>query len=370
MTNQINAGSEVISEKEANDIFYKAFSETHRNEGRITEDYKPSTFVDPTPATPAPLEPEPATPATPAVEPSSVPAEPATPAVATPEPATPAAPAKQPQTLDEILAGFPEDKHDLVKTLISQRDLAEQKFRSTSGRLHQERRDKLQRERELQELRTRVAPKPQDPALAAQAKLDHDAANAQWNKVKEVEPTLADAVDARINARVRAITDDFEGKLDARVNPLYEHTEEDFRQAEWDKLVELVPNVGDVVRSPEYQYWIANVAPPGVRKLAEDSPRHEDSVVVLQNFAPYAQHLWDLRNPRQAAPAAPSPVAPSTPESTAQADAIADKRNSRPVAAVVPGGNPAMNIQPRRDILDQDMADKLFEEAYKKVKGK
>ena len=150
MTTTPETQTGTLSEEEGNDLFHKAFSEL-TEEAPVQEPATPVEKEKPAVETPAKAE-EVVTDTT----------------TTTPPPAQPT----QPATIEQLIEQFQEDKRSLVQQLITERNLAEQKFKSHQGRLAQERKQRLQMERELVTLRSGGASSTQE-ALAAQAKVDH-----------------------------------------------------------------------------------------------------------------------------------------------------------------------------------------------------
>lgn len=359
-----------LTEKEANKIFRDAFSDIHKSQGRIQNAYEAPSFESEEPAAPPVVETPPSTPApTPAPEPA--PAAPVT--TPTPAPATEAPAAPVQKTAEEIIKSLPGEAQTIIQNILNERNLAEQRYRTTSGRLHKTRQEIAERTRELAELRTRAS-KPND-AVEAQAKVDHAKSIDEWRQVIEAEPTLAKAVDAFVNAKVGEVRSELtklNENIGAREAADRDYQSEVTKQAEWDKLTAAVPNVGDVLQSQEYRHWISNVAPPYLRKMADESIDHRDALFVLGQFHPWAVGLDEHRR-KQATPAEPSTPAatPAPPAQPTRADEIANQRNNRPVVPVTPG-TPQLQVGADRGgaFTSREAVDDYFEQAYKKIKGK
>lgn len=354
------AGS--LTDKEAAKIFRDAYSDIHKSQGRINNSYEAPSYEEP--VTPAPVEqatPTPSTdPVTPVVQPEAQPA--------TPEAAAPAEPPK-PKTIEEIVKELPGEAQSFIQNVLNERALAEQRYRTTSGRLHKTRQEYNDNLRELAELRARVT-KPTS-AEEAQAKVDHAKSIDEWRQVIEAEPTLAKAVDALTDAKVSVVRNELtelQKSLAARDTAANETQFELNKQQEWDRLTQAVPNIQDVIQSQEYRYWVNNVAPPTIKKMAEESIDHRDALFVLQNYHPYAvalnEHMQKTSNPQPSAPS--QPVQATTPN---KADEIANQRNNKPVAPVSQGVPPINPAAARTGLDSAEAVNDYFEQAYKKIKG-
>lgn len=348
-----------LSEKEGEDLFQKAYSEISGRE------HTPSSFVAETPAVEQKVE-------TPSTEPeaSTEPVVEAAPVVvasteeAKTTPTTPAETKAPASTIEGLLEQFPEDKRDIVKQLLNERNLAQQQFRSHQGRLAAERQERRKAEQELVKFRTRGASSPQDPTLAAQTKLDHTQAIAEWKQVVEAEPTLAKAIDALTDAKVSGVKQELRTEYDKAEELRNTQDLEDRKAQEWELVVQAVPNVVDVVRSKEFGYWKDNLAPPSVRHSIDNSIDHRDAIHAIQQFAHYATWLNEQNGTGKAQTQAANPQVVTTPT---VADQISEHRNEKP-SSVVKGGvaRPNVSADPGNEFGD-DVAERLFQEAYKKV---
>lgn len=340
MTTTPETQTGTLSEEEGNDLFHKAFSEL-TEEAPVQEPATPVEKEKPAVETPAKAE-EVVTDTT----------------TTTPPPAQPT----QPATIEQLIEQFPEDKRSLVQQLITERNLAEQKFKSHQGRLAQERKQRLQMERELVTLRSGGASSTQE-ALAAQAKVDHTKAIDEWKQVVEAEPTLAKAIDALTDAKVGDVEKRLRGEYERGEEFRQRESHEEEKQREWNLVIEAVPNTVDVISSPEFRHWKENIAPPGVRNLIENSIDHRDALFVLEQFAPYAMWVHNQKNGTQSSQASPAPT-------TTVADKISEQRENK-ASPVVNGGIVTPNTTPALgDTFDDDVAARLFAEAYKKIKSR
>ena len=350
-----NQAAAPLSEKEGEELFLKAFSEIHSTE------YKPSEFKDS-----PPVEDTPPAQDTPAQETQEevapAPTEPENKEETQPEEPAKSSP-QQPATYEQLIEQFPEDKRDLVKQLVLAQQRVEQQHRSAQGRLAAERKQRHQLERELSQLRSRTgASSPQDPALAEQAKADYEKSIGEWKQVVEAEPTLAKAVDALTDAKVRSAVEGLRSELDGRDEVYQRQAYEDEKQREMNLLLEVVPNALEVARSPEFMFWKENVAPPGIRQLAETSINHLDALSVFQQYAPWATQLNEHRTAQGATQAQPT-----TPAAPTVADTISKTRQEK-VSPVVQGNPAKPQTAPAlgNEFSDEE-GQKLFEEAFRKI---
>ncbi len=358
-TNTPDTGT--LTEAQGNELFHKAYSEISGTT------YKPSEFKDvaPVPDTPVPeKEPTPETPAAPA----AVEAPPETPEKPVEEEAKPTTPTQpqQPQTREQLLEKFPEDQREAIRQLYGQLDLEAQRSRSTAGRLAKEQKQRQQVEQELVKLRSRGAARTQDPALAEQAKADYTKQIAEWQQLVEAEPTVAKAIDALTDAKVKDVQSELSklrSELDSRDEVGQQHQFENEKQREWNTLIEAVPNAPDVIRSQEFIFWKDNIAPPGLKQLAESSIDHRDALFVLQQYSPYAMWVNEQRNGK------PAPTNPAPAASTV-ADQISNVRQDK-VSPIVQGGvvKPNTSAQPGNE-FSAEVGEALFREAYKKITNK
>lgn len=369
------AGS--LTVKEANKLFRDAYSDIHKAQGRIQNNYDaPSYEQDEPSAAPvapvvSPSTPEP-TPTPAAAAPAEQPATP--PAAATPATPAPAAPVQK--TLEDMVKELPGELQTFINQTIAERNLADQRYRTTSGRLHKTRQEIADRQRELMELRTRVA-QPTQPSVEAQSKIDHAKSLDEWNAVIQAEPTLAKAVDALTDAKVAAVREELtqlQKAIDTREQSNADFQKDQYKRTEWDKLVQRVPNVADIVQSPVYRNWIENLAPPQVRKIAESND-HEDALFVLAAFHPYAtwydqQERAARGQPVQSGQPTTPAATPATPAAPTRADEIANQRNNKPVTPVGTSV-PPINVGANTGALtSQEAINEYYAQAYDKVKKK
>lgn len=359
------AGS--LTQKEADKLFRDAYSDIAKSQGRDVR-YEAPSYEQDEPVTPAPVaEKTPSAEPAPAPEPAQA-AQPETPPIAT----TPASEEPKAKTIEEIIKELPGEAQTYIQNVLAERNLAEQRYRTTSGRLHKTRQEFNENLRELAELRAR-ATKPSGSAEEAQAKVDHAKSIDEWRQVIEAEPTLAKAVDALTDAKVSAVRNELitlRESLSAREAAANETHTEATKQQEWDRLVQIVPNIEDVIGSKEYKYWINNVAPPKLKEMAEESIDHRDALFVLQAYTPYAVALNEHMQKQSQSAAPASPAQPAQPAAPTRADEIAIQRQNKPVAPVAPGA-PPINPAANRTGLDSEQAvQDYFEQVYKKVKGK
>ena len=335
--------------------------------------------------TPAPV-PEPVTP--PAVEetkPEPVATEKVEPAKA--EVVTPPAKVEEPAKSDDVQVPdwakgveLPADiKANLSKEL-QEKLYYQHKLKSEQGRQAALQKYLFDARRELEQLRSQVS-RPQDPALAAAAKQDQAKTLAEWNALKEADPSLASAIEARLGLESSQTKADLERKVDATVNPLIQHTEQGYADRQREILMEQVPNYVEVVNSPVYAYWFNNKAPNGIKNLAASSVEAADALTVLQIYAQAAPETYHEMMQRGLIKGEPVQQAPaqvqSTAVDTANADRVAQSRAQKIVAAPVVQNvpnpiaaaptAPFANNRPGGQIdIDDPAVRAMFEAEYKK----
>lgn len=286
-----------------------------------------------------------------------------------------------------------------VQKLVAQ-ELAEKfdlrhRANSDRGRVSSLNQKLLQLEREVAAYRAATQnPKPQDPQLAAAAKQDATNTLAEWNTLIEADPNLAKAFQGKmtyekqeLQTRIQAL----EAKLEATVNPLYQHAENNVKETERQLLMEAVPNYAEVIQSPEYDRWINRWAGEGVKNLAFNSIDHRDAIRVMQMFALDGPAVHDeliregvVKRAPEAAQTVPATVNQTTQSATtntvdtAAADKVAKSREQKSQSPAVISQQPnpmaasaSSNLATSRpgDSIDLENEATLayFEEAFKKA---
>lgn len=302
---------------------------------------------------------------------------------------TPAA-KEEPQKKDDPYAwvgALPQDIQDKIRKEIDSRSLAEQRLRSDVGRQNALQQKSLRLERELADLRSKVL-KPQDPELAAAAKADVNKSLAEWNTLIEADPSLAKAVETRIQAELNALEKKFEQRINAQTDPLYQHSLDTYAERERQLLQQEVPNYQEVIASPVFSYWVSNIAAPGLQKLASDSNDHRDAITVLKAYSNDAQGVYEFlvsTGQMQALPvqetAKTEPAKQVEVKDTSHADKVAQSRQQKVQTAPIIPTSPNPIATPKinslgtsrpGDAADLDDAATLavFEDAFKKYSAR
>jgi hypothetical protein len=340
--------------------------------------------VEPEPA--QVVTPEPATPAAETVEAVTKEPEPQKVEVKTPETATPekvettASTAKTDLSVPDWAKDLPVDLQQKLSKEVQEKLYYQHQAKSEAGRQSALQKRLFDTRRELEQLRTQIK-QPQDPALAAAAKQDQAKTLAEWNALKEADPSLANAIEARLGLETIQTKADLERRVDATVNPLIQHTEQGYVEEQRKLLMDQVPNYVEVVNSPVYAYWFNNKAPNGIKNLAASSVDAADALTVMQVYSQAAESTYRemvqrglMKEEPVVHQAAPVQV---TPETTANADKVAQARAQKIVAApVVQNASnpiavaptaPFANNRPGGQIdIDDPAVRAMFEAEYKK----
>lgn len=285
------------------------------------------------------------------------------------------------------VGALPQDVQDKIRKEIETRSLAEHRLKSDVGRQNALQQKSLRLERELADLRSRVL-KPQDPELAAAAKADQAKSLADWNTLIEADPSLAKAVETRIQAELSALEQKFEQRINAQTDPLYQHSLDTYAERERQLLQSEVPNYQEVISSPVFSYWVSNIAAPGLQKLASDSNDHRDAITVLKAYSNDAQGVYEFlvnTGQMQALPvqetAKTEPAKQVEVKDTSHADKVAQSRQQKVQTAPVIPTSPNPIATPKANSLGTsrpgDAADlddaatlAMFEDAFKKYSAR
>lgn len=258
------------------------------------------------------------------------------------------------------LKDVPETVRQKVMDEINTKLQLEHRVRSDDGRVkaHQEKVLKLQRQ---------LAEAQQRPTASKQPAPAERQVPEAWQQIVKSDPELAAAFEARVKQEVDSAVGSIRNELQefrrTAIEPLYEHTSQQYVEEQKQSLRQLVPNYEQVVASPEYNDWINNYASEGIRRLALTSTDAQDAYNVLRY---YANDMVAMG--RAPAPQQPSPVQ-ATPPVTSDADKIAATRAEKLAAtppaksptAIAPTGNPG-----KKDFTKEE-AEALFMEEWKKL---
>jgi hypothetical protein len=317
--------------------------------------------------------PEPTPEPTPAPEPATE----ATPATTTEPEGEPAAPEKensQPTTEPDPYSWLEkvEDKElrDKIVTEIQSRLQAEHRIRSDNGRVAAYQRQTRELKNALAQLQAaKNKPSEGRPPAAGEAPSTPE----EWNSVIEADPVLAKAVQALLKSEVEAakaaVRGEFQEKLKGAVDPIYSDRVQQGREQEQQKLLQAVPNALEVVQTPEYQYFINNVAPPGLRKLAFESVDHRDAVAVMRDYASWMIATGQAQ-PQAASQPQQTTQTPAPAEGTTEADRIAKERAAKlntPTPGAAPSSPVKAGVVPNN--LDNEAANDLLMKYFSDIKS-
>lgn len=314
--------------------------------------------------TPEPVEPPASTPVEP-VE-SVEPVEPVTPTEPT-EPATPAKPEKegeQPTDPYAWINDIPESVRDKVISEINEKFQFKHQADSNKGRLKAFQQKLLEAQQQLA-----VHGRPASPAKEQPAPADRRPPSTPegWNELIKSDPELAKAIEARVSSEiesaVQSVKAEFQELKKTAIAPLYDLQTQQYVEQQRQELERMVPNVHQVIASPEYQDWLNNAAPEGLRNLALRSVNAADAVAVLRAYRDDMIAMYG--NQEQ-----PNPVA-AAPD-TSKADKVAAERAAKlQTPTVVPPAAPLAPVQGNnKGPMTADAAQALFEAEYKKLMSK
>lgn len=314
-------------------------------------------------------EPIAAAPAEPAKEPEVVEPEPAVEVVAEAEPAKEKEPVavvepekKEPDDPYAWVKEIPESVRQKVMDEINTKIGLEHRIRSDDGRVRAHQEKILKLNRTIAELQQR----PVDTKKPATA--DGQVTPEAWQQIVKSDPELAAAFEARVKSEVESAVGSLRNELQefkrTAVDPLYEHTSQQYVEEQKHTLRQMVPNYEQVVASPEYSDWLNNYASDGIRRLALTSTDANDAINVLRYYANDMVAMGKAPPPQQHAPVQATP-----PVSSEAADKIAATRAEKlatpvPVqkpVAIAPTGNPA-----KKDFTKEEAA-VIFAEEWKKL---
>lgn len=315
--------TENITIEQAEALLNESFAKLQNQEPKpATQVVEPTPAPSPTPEpTPTP-EIMPAEPATP-VEPAEGVTPP--PAVETSTPSTPS-----PDNPYAWVDALPDDIKQKVIGEINERFKHEHQARSDAGRVKALQRKLLEQEKNAAQRKPATEPAPAERQPSTPE---------SWQSLAKGDPELAEAIEARvksdIDAAVSSIKNEIQERMKQDVAPLHEQRVIAYREAQFNELKKMVPNVEDVIGSREYAAWLQNDATDNLRHIAATSMDARDALFVLQAYA-NDMHRMGLDKP---------PVAPPAPAAHTKADDIAAARQQqlqtqtpKPAVQVAPVG--------------------------------
>jgi hypothetical protein len=187
--------------------------------------------------------------------------------------------ATQDAPVDDWRSKLPDDVKALVEKevtqLAQQNERLNQYYRSNEGRV-----SALMRQ--INELKSQTStpaqPPVRDATPAATAQVDDD---EFLQDLKESDPALYTVLKQReaknqqaVQRELERARKEFEKTLDSRIAPIAQAEQERAIHAELEKVQAAVPNVAEIVNSPEWTQF-KTVVPKGVRALAESSTADE-----------------------------------------------------------------------------------------------
>ena len=277
---------------------------------------------------------------------------------------------------------LPKEAQEKIQQLLINRQEYHQ-WRSDSGRQAALQAKLAEARREAEALRARLSSQHMDVA----AKQDELNQLEHWKELLKADPNLAKAFEARLAYERKDVRAETKEHIDATVNPLYQHTEASYLEQQREALAEQVPNYQEVIKSPVYQYWINNVAPSGLRHIANTSSDIQDAVFVMRSYAEQAPVIYNHMvtsgmiqgQPYSAHQQQAQATAPSVPAATSVADQVAQSRQERvqaapavttahnPIATSSGGSQVSSRIGDLIDI-DNPAVAAMFADAYNKAR--
>jgi len=233
---------------------------------------------------------------------------------------------------------LPKEAQEKIQQLLINRQEYHQ-WRSDSGRQAALQAKLAEARREAEALRARLSSQHMDVA----AKQDELNQLEHWKELLKADPNLAKAFEARLAYERKDVRAETKEHIDATVNPLYQHTEASYLEQQREALAEQVPNYQEVIKSPVYQYWINNVAPTGLRQIANTSSDIQDAVFVMRSYAEQAPSIYNHMvtsgmiqgQPYSAHQQQTQAQAPAVSAASSVADQVAQSRQERVQAAPV-----------------------------------
>lgn len=315
-----------------------------------------------TPA-PAPVVEEPVQPEEPAApEAPTEPVEPTNP-VAPTEPTKPEKEGEQPDDPYAWVKDIPESVREKVISEINEKFQFKHQADSNKGRLKAFQQKLLEAQHQLAVHGRSAPPAKEQPAPADRRP---PSTPEGWNELIKSDPELAKAIEARVSSEiesaVQSVKAEFQELKKTAIAPLYDHQTQQYVEQQRQELERMVPNVHQVIASPEYQEWLSNTAPEGLRNMALRSVNAADAIAVLKAYRD--DMIAQYGNPEQTSPAA----APDT----SKADKVAAERAAKLQSpTVVP---PAAVLAPvqgnNKGPMTAEAAQALFEAEYNKLMSK
>jgi hypothetical protein len=225
---------------------------------------------------------------------------------------------------------LPEEAKQRFEEVLREHAALQNNYKAVTNRLAPTQRRLAEAQRRLQEL-TSTTPNPvtQGDASDTKPKADGTAKDELWERIRESDPVLAEAIEAQLKRERAALAQEMEQRL----RPLQERTRDDDLRTEVQTLTQLVPNAVEVFQSPDFNGWL-DAQPPTVQKMFESSD-HRDALALLRLFDADVARFESQHPAQQVNP---------------KASEVAEKRQSRlanplPVAGK-PAASPSQELDP------------------------
>lgn len=178
---------------------------------------------------------------------------------------------------DAWMEQVPEAVRDRVKEQIDKLAAAEQRIRSDDGRVAAFQRQANDLKRKLESMQ-KVSPQSTPAA-------ELPSTPEEWQLVVDHDPVLAKAIEARVKAEIQDFKKTNLDPLTQRQVTLDELREIDHVALETARLEEAIPGATEIYKSPMFQGWLENEAPPYMQRAMRESQDHRDYIAVFKNFA-------------------------------------------------------------------------------------
>lgn len=248
----------------------------------------------------------------------------------------------------EWWASLPEEAQQNVRSLLDERRSLEQNYRALHNRLAPTQRQLAEAQRRLKEQQTTPTPSLGTQVDASKEKTPEQPEDELWSKVKDSDPVLAEAIEKLIAKREK----EMEAKVDQRLRPIHERTQEDTLERETQTLLSLVPNAVEVFTSPLYDDWL-KLQPASVQAMHESS-NHQDALALLRLFDSDVARYQASQQPVR-------------PQASSQAQQIQQRREEK-LKNPIPAARPAVaNAAQPKDDDATALFDKFFSQELKQT---
>lgn len=254
---------------------------------------------------------------------------------------------------DDWIDKIPDELKERVNNLLTEREALSNNFKALHNRLAPTQRQLAEAQRRLREREQLDKAPTTQPAPQNDSSEKKDEQDEVWEKIRESDPVLAEALDKRLAKQLQNERDALRKEFQDSIAPLQQKNSSEEFSRELDHLLSVVPNAPEVLQSPQYIGWL-EAQSPQVQAL-NASPKAQDCIKILQLYSWDAQQIYGQSQPKQQ----------ETREDTTEADKIAQQRSERlrnPVPT--PGTKPTA---PKAKPLDTpESLEKLFNETLQK----